>query len=289
MKFLKILLASFSVMIIFGIVITSCQKLDRPVLGELILDPPPPALTFFNEKSYFPFDGTARDTGEYRLTTNTKNVSFVQGVTEGQAAQIGVGGYVSVSNVNAGLKSPGSLSLAFWMNGAAGPVQGGAQGMFAISNSTQFWGNLEIFLENYIDPADPNAVFMKIHMFNANVTGGGEEWIQDDNVKLKNVLGKWTHIALTYDAATSKLTLYKDGVATGVNNMVLGGGSYGDLKFDNVTGMVLGSFAFQTNPSFTTHGPEPWAKSFNGSLDQFRIYNKALSAAEVNNLFTNKL
>lgn len=287
MRFYKILLGCISSVIIFGMIITSCQKLDRPELKELILDPPPPPLTILNSKSYWHFDGNARDTGEYRLETTTKNVSFVSGVTEGQAAQIGADGYLSISSVNDGLKAPGSFTVAFWMNGAAGPVQGGAQGLFAISNSTQFWGNFEIFLENYNDPADANAVFMKMHLLNANVTGGGEEWIQDDNVKIKNVLGKWTHIAITYNAASSTFSVYKDG--TLATSKVLGGGSYGDLKFDNVTGMVLGSFAFQTTPSFTNHGPEPWAKSFNGALDQFRIFTVALSAAEVNNLFTNKL
>ena len=30
-----------------------------------------------------------------------------------------------------------------------GPVQGGAQGLFAISNKTEFWGNLELFMENH--------------------------------------------------------------------------------------------------------------------------------------------
>jgi len=32
-----------------------------------------------------------------------------------------------------------------------------------------------------------------------------------------------------------------------------------------------------------------WGKPFNGSLDQFRLYNKALTTAEVQSLFQNKL
>ncbi len=289
MKFNKRLVLAIGFIMAFGLILTSCQKLDRPVLKELILDPPPPTLTLMGSKSYWHFNGNARDTGEYRMATTTQAVSFVPGVTEGDAAQIGTGGYIASTPVAAGLKTPGSLTVAFWMKGAAGPVQGGAQGLFAISSSTQFWGNVEIFLENYSDPADANAVFMKIHLLNANVTGGGEEWLQNDDVKLKNVLGKWTHIALVYDAATSKVTLYKDGVATGINNKVLGGGNYGNLKFDNATGVVLGSFAFQTTPSFASHGNETWAKSFNGALDQFRIFTTPLSPAEINNLFTKKL
>jgi Concanavalin A-like lectin/glucanases superfamily len=295
MKSIKIIQLLLIIASGFSLVLVSCQKLYRPPLGEIIQDPLPPPLSILDSKSYWPFDGNARDTGEYKLETAVKNISYVPGVaavptvTGGEAAQIGANGYASVSSVADGLKTPGSISIAFWMKGATGPIQGGAQGLFAMSNSTQFWGNLEIFLENYTDAADPNAVWMKIHLLNANVAGGGEQWLADDNVKIKNVLGKWTHIALTYNASTSMITLYKDGAPTLINNKVLGGGTYGNLKFDNLTGIVLGSFAFQTTPSFTNHGPETWAKSFNGALDQFRIFTKALTAAEVLNLFNNKL
>lgn len=277
-KFLAIIFA-------VGSVFNGCQKLSRPALGDYPKDPPPPPYSIL--KSYFTFDNTDRDTGQYRLPVTSKNITYVTGIS-GQAAQIGDGGYILSTKLNDSLKTIGSFTLAFWMKGAAGPVQNGAQGVFAISNSGQFWGNLEIFLENYNDATDPNAAFMKIHMFNANVTGGGEEWLQDDNSKLKNVLDKWTHIALTYDAATSKVTLYKDGSPTGVNGKVLGGGNYGNIRWAGVTGMVLGSYAFQTDPSLTNHGPESWAKSFNGALDNLRFYNVPLSAADVMALYTNK-
>jgi hypothetical protein len=260
--------------------------MDRPKLpADYPQDPPPPPYSIL--KDYWTFDGNLRDTGQYRAVTSGKNITFVPGVS-GQAAQIGDGGYIVVPTIDDSLSKPGSLSIAFWMKGATGPVQGGAQGIFAIANSKQFWGNVEIFLENYSDATDPNAVFMKIHLFNANVSGGGEVWLQGNEVKLKNVLGKWTHIALTYDAATSKISLYKDGDVTAVNGMVLGGGNYGSLKFDNFGGIAIGTYAFQTTPSLTNHGPESWAKSFNGALDNFRIYNKAISASDVKDLYNNK-
>jgi hypothetical protein len=293
MKLNKIIAFIISPVLVAIVFMSSCQKLDRPPLGEIIEDPLPPPLEILDSKSYWPFDGSARDTGEYKLQVSAVNVSYVPGVTSvpgvtaGEAAQIEPGGYIVSTSLPDGLKTPGSLTIAFWMKAADGPVQGGAQGLFAISNSTQFWGNLEIFLENYNDASDANAAWMKIHFLNGNISGGGEEWVADDNVKIKDVLGKWTHIALTYDAATSTFTLYKDGAVA--NSRVLGGGSYGDLKFDNVMGLVLGSFAFQTDPSLTNHGPESWAKSFNGALDQFRIFTRALTPSEVSNLYANKL
>lgn len=276
-----------------GLFIGSCQKMERPELKELILDPDPPAYT--DLKSFWAFENNLDDQGENDLTAESSNTSFVTGIT-GQALQIGADGYMLLKAVDDSvvydngyigrpadtLSALGSFTLSFWMNGV-GPVIDGAQGVFSISNSAEFWGNLDIFLENYDGGSEG---FFKIHMFNAGVSSGnGEEWSE---VKVPNSLNKWTHIALVYDAATSKLSLYSDGEATGLADKVLGGGNYGKIKFANFNGMVLGTHQFQTTPSLTNHGPEGWAKSFNGALDQFRIYNRALSSAEVENLFTTK-
>jgi hypothetical protein len=261
----------------------SCQKMDRPELGELILDPPPPPLTLMDSKSYWPFDVNTRDTGEWKLQTTASNVALVDGVTAGKAAQIGPGGYLVVRNIPDALKAPGSFTLSFWMNGV-GPVQGGAQGLFAISNSKEFWGNFEMFLENLNNGAE---AFIKIHMYNKNAPNGkGEEWVE---VKIPNALNKWTHIAVTYNAANSEITIFADGQPTSVNKRVLAGGNYKGFAWDDVTGLVIGSFAFQVTPTLASHGAESWAKSFNGALDQVRIFTKALTPAEVTNLFTNKL
>jgi hypothetical protein len=268
-----------SVALVFGLAVAGCQKMERPALN-LVLDPPPPPYSIL--KSLWSFENNARDTGQYRLKTTSKNVTYVAGIN-GQAAQIGTDGYVLVSALNDSLKTMGSFTIAFWMKGV-GPVQGGAQGLFAIGNKKEFWGNIEMFLENH---NNGNEAFLKVHMFNAGVaTGNGEEW---NEVKIPNALGKWTHIAVTYNSANSQFSIYADGAPTSINAKVLRGGAYGPIKFNDANGMVLGNYQFETDPSLTdNHGKEDWAKNFNGALDQFRIYNVALSAADVNNLFTSK-
>lgn len=265
---------------LFFVSLTGCQKMERPELKELILDPPPPPYSIL--KNYWSFDdGNLRDTGQYRAVTTGKNITFVSGIS-GQAAKIGTDGYIVITTLKDSIKTPGSFTLAFWMNGV-GPVQGGAQGLFAISHRTEFWGNLELFLENLNNGSE---AFLKIHMFNSGAPDGkGEQW---NDVKIANGLNKWTHIAVTYDAASSKFSIYADGQPTSVNQKVLDGGNYGPIKFKEVGGMVIGSFAFQTDPSLTNHGPESWAKSFNGAMDQVRFYNVALSASAVNELYVNK-
>ena len=273
------------VVLAIGLSIVGCQKLDRPELGDYPTDPDPPP--YSDLKSEITFDDNANDAGENKLEpTELKAVTFVDGVS-GKAAHFGDGGYVlykgddEITYPNEFKAYPGdtlanlgSFTLAFWMNGV-GPVVGGAQGLFSISNSAEFWGNLDLFLEN--NNAGSEA-FLKIHMFNAGVaSGNGEEWSE---IKIPGALDKWTHIAIVYDAATSKLNVYSDGVAV-IADKVLGGGSYGRVKFNNFNGMVVGTYQFQTDPSLTNHGPESWAKSFNGSIDQLRIYTRALSQSEV--------
>lgn len=296
MKLIKYVAAGLSTTFMVSLFFTSCQKLDRPELGEIIMDPTPPPYNTL--KSFWSFENNLTDGGENKLSSTPKNVTYVPGVT-GQAAKIGVDGYILLKTIGDTVRYPnefvalpadtirnlGSFSLAFWMN-ATGPFTDGAQGVFAISHKTQFWGNLEVFLENYNNASDQTEAFIKVHMYNAGVaSGNGEEWTE---VKIPGIFNKWSHIAITYDAATSKLTIYGNGVPSAINGKVLGGGNYGKIKFNDFNGMVLGSFAFQTTPSLTNHGPEGWAKSLNGSLDQFRIYTKALTQAEITDLYTTK-
>jgi hypothetical protein len=48
---------------------------------------------------------------------------------------------------------------------------------------------------------------------------------------------------------------------------------------------VLGCVQFQTNPSLTSAtGSQDWASYLTGSMDELRIYNAALTPAEVNAL-----
>lgn len=289
MKFVNHNIKNALIILVTGIVINGCQKMDRPELGDFPVDPDPPP---YNElKSHFTFEDSPADAGENQLeATEEHNVTYVEGV-DGKAAQFGDQGYILYKAIGDTVVHPnefkgipadtltklGSFTLAFWMNGV-GPVVGGAQGLFSISNSAEFWGNLDLFLENHDNGSE---AFLKVHMFNyAAPDGKGEEW---NEVKIPGALNKWTHIAVTYNALTSMFNLYADGTAV-IADKQLGGGSYGGVRFDNFNGMVIGNYQFQTAPSLTNHGPESWAKALNGALDQFRIYNRALSAAEVQGL-----
>ncbi len=277
---IKIIKLSLLVFIGVSMATISCQKMDRPEIGKLILDTIPEAPPYNPVKTLFSFEGNSGDSGEAKSATIDSNVTYGTGVN-GKAVIIGSKGYIVEKVVSDSLKNLGSFTLAFWMN-TTGPVKDGARGIFAISNKTQFWGNLELFLEN-LDAGD--TAFLKVHMFNASASDGvGEQW---NEIKLPGALNKWTHIALTYDSASSKLNLYMDGALTSLSK-VLSDGKYGGIRFNDVNGMVIGNYAFQPTPSLTNHGPEDWARSFSGSLDQLRLEKGAMTADEVNHLYTSK-
>lgn len=276
----------FMLISLAGMVAVSCQKMDRPKLPADFPQDPPPA-PYSPLKDYWAFDGNLDDQGQYQATGTGTGISYVDGIS-GQAVQIGDGGGIVIAQIDDSIATPGDITVAFWMKGAPGPVDGGAQGIFDLANSAALWGNLSIFLESYNDPDDPNAAFMKLHFWNDNVSENQEQWIAGSEVQLKNVLGKWTHVALTYTSASSAVSLYIDGEPTAVHDWVLNDGNYGTLKFNNFGGIALGTFGFMATPNISGDDPQGWAKSFDGALDNVRIYNVALSQSEVKQLFDNK-
>ena len=58
----------------------------------------------------------------------------------------------------------------------------------------------------------------------------------------------------------------------------------GPIAFENSGPMVFGTVQFQTSPSLTTHGPEDWASHLTGTIDEVRVYNKALNEGDINAL-----
>jgi hypothetical protein len=92
----------------------------------------------------------------------------------------------------------------------------------------------------------------------------------------------WHHLAFVYDAGTSGVTFYKDGVA---NPNVPKWASHGNINIDNSTITELRIGAGPLN-KFDT---DDWqSSSWKGSLDQFRMYSAALSAADIAALYNGK-
>ena len=79
--------------------------------------------------------------------------------------------------------------------------------------------------------------------------------------------GTWHHSAVTYDGGT--IRSYLNGVLTGTSSLG------GPISVDRIT---LGSQSLTANGGIL---------DYNGLIDEFQIYNEALSGSEIQNLFNN--
>lgn len=267
------------------------------------------------------FENSVNDT-KGGLTGVGKNATYATGI-KGQAFQGSNAQerYIVCNNATA-VGALSSFSFSFWMKSGqtvpdgGSPGQGkGVQGIFSLVNPAGFWGGLNLFLENP-DGNNPNTLRLKMDIENhrAGVAWGG----QGPMFYIDGAIDTWINVVLTYDAASSKYTVYKNGekgtrsiygTPYGPFNDLTGscilygdnpggpGGSngnpssaplYGALVFNtpNLSQLVIGSNQFSTTPSLTTtHGDEGWATDYAGLLDEFRIYKSALSSSEVNALY----
>jgi hypothetical protein len=86
-----------------------------------------------------------------------------------------------------------------------------ATGVLAFSNTQNFWGNITVFLEHETSTSD--SMPLKMHF---NAANNGDNWQAagyTDNKRLPKMYdGQWHNVAITYHAADSVYTLYRDGV-----------------------------------------------------------------------------
>ncbi len=216
----------------------------------------------------------------------------------------------AVANASEAITKLNNFTMSFWMNStntvdpAVPGIGKGAQGIFSIVRPTEFWGSISLFLENP-DASLPNRIRLKLGMVNGRA---GVIW-RDQNVlvNIDDSLNKWIHIAISYNATTSKVTVYQNGqLAENITGFpyapstgVVGSATlfadnpggidnpnnapkYGNFEMTGTNGkIVFGTHQFETMPSQNNGGQQDWATSFVGLLDEFRIYNVALSDNEV--------
>jgi Concanavalin A-like lectin/glucanases superfamily len=266
--------------------------------------------------AYFPFNNNAITETKENFTFTNSGMTFVTGV-KGQALQGAAGKfatYVSAAPI-ASLQGIQSFTVAFWIKSGVvdttiGPTYTpghGAQGIFYLVDTAQQWGNLEVDLEPY--KANPDTLQIKCG-FRQNASGTvWNGW--GPVLKLPAAVGVWTHVVFTYNGASGTLTGYENGVQGGSNSL---GGPYGPwngqeicyandpgsptnsnhapvlgpLQFENLISMEFGTWSWDTSPQLFTHAAprgNNWEDDFAGALDEFRIYNVALNATDVNSLW----
>ncbi|GAA4332492.1 LamG domain-containing protein [Flaviaesturariibacter amylovorans] len=276
MKRITISKGSFALVAALGLAFGSCQKMERPALGDYPRDTNPPGGPL---KFYAAMDGSSVDS--IRATYgDDKNVTYSTGI-KGQAYKGSATSYIVYPSANDFTQS-GSFSVSFWMKKT--PHAANAEFVFALPTTNNIWHKSEMFM--LIEDQNQTTTSLTATKFMIK-----DQWFEFVGAnRIPNLTnGQWHHLVLVYDQTTSKLTYYVDGAAlTGLSanqtDVRSGGQPRGAIGWSNASKFVIGG------PSH--HGlnatPDGWMANYSGELDQFRLYGKALTAAEVTELFANK-
>jgi len=256
-------------LMVCGVLFSSCYKKFDPTTYQ-------PAFTVNGYTSvaeigagslvgYWSFDGNYVDS--ISNTTGTNVGTTFTGGFKGQALQGALNGYVLTAPSN-GIKNLQSFTITEWVN--TPPPSTGIIDFFTLSNTTKFWGNIEMFFENGSDNSNGK---IRVHV---NKDGNDKTYAIDG---VPNLFNTWVNIAVSYDAPSSTFTLYING--NRVNSGTVSGLS-GPLSFADVGNIVFGTTQFQTSPSQTSGTTsQPWASFMTGKIDEVRVYNKALNASDL--------
>jgi hypothetical protein len=277
--------ASYALMLLLaGAGFAGCQIMDRPALGDYPQDANPPGgpLNF-----YAAFDGTSSDpkmnaVDSIRVNFPSENtLASTEGVS-GKALQGASQKFVKYAKPNDWAAKAKSFTISFWYK-KDGQTQNntgtnGPEYIMSLPSSNKHWSEATMFV---MLEGNNTAGAVKVMVADKDVKDNWFTW-ENANAIPGLLDNAWHHMALVYDAATSGMTLYVDGVA---NPNVPTWAGHGDINIDDskITELRIG------NGPGTKYNTDDWlSSSWKGSLDQYRMYSTALSAAEINTLFTGK-
>jgi hypothetical protein len=197
----------------------------------------------FNEGS----GTTVADASGNGLTGTLQGATWTAAGKYGNALSFdGSSSYVDLGNP-AQLQITGSLTLSAWVKAAANPADDGQ--IIAKSDSGFGWQ-----LKTSPDTGP--------HTFGYRLSGGGDVLAKRYSTTVRS-LNVWYHVAGVYDAAASALDIYVNGV----------------LDDGTLRGTIP---PFQSNSAVNVNiGRRSGGFYFNGIIDNVRIYNRALSAPEI--------
>lgn len=278
-KFRILGMTLFGALLLGGLVLSSCKKDDDDNGGKI----DPNTIATANLVAHFPFDGNATERIASLAPTMQPNVTYVAG-RRGQAYQGANAAHLLYTLPAASkLKSLTSFSVAMWLKSPL--VTGDPEPIiFQIGKSTDlFWGNLTLALNRLEPTAD--SLQIKSFFYKDGVEWNGQHIGYSKNVFTTDI---WMHLVIQYDAVTSKYMIYKDGVKVttneGVENRWAGpvpavGAQppLGPLAFVNADVINIGAWRPKSEGTAT----DAWMGWFKGNLDELRVYDKALTAAEV--------
>jgi hypothetical protein len=241
----------------------------------------PSTIATSNLVAYFPFDGNATESIASLTPSVQTGVTYVTG-RRGQAYQgAELAHLLYTLPATSKLKSLTSFSIGMWFKSPL--VTGDPEPtIFEIGKSDDlFWGNLKLAL-NRLDAAADSLQLKAFFLKNGATWSGQHVSFSNSNF----IINKWMHLVFEYDETTSKYMIYLNGVKVVTNDGVENryseeGVALGALAFANADVINIGAWRPKTEGTAT----DAWMGWFMGNIDELRVYDKALSATEIKDLY----
>ncbi len=212
-------------------------------------------------------------------------VSYAPGI-KGQAYQGSSSSFIAYNNVASPLIVIKSITVSMWIK--TNPHTGGAQSLFMLPKTTDFWGNIFTLVEG-TGPA--STMLLKNHIqkdVTPSIPWSGQFIEHNGANLLPNMFGSWKHMVWMYNGTSSTYSMFIDGKKLDLpaplakryaSDPLTGGVGYGELANSNVSKFIIGGF--QQRLGAPWGAPDGWMLNYTGLMDEFRIYNTVLSDNEV--------
>lgn len=262
---------------------TSCKKSKTdvvlPTIGGYANSD---AIAATNLVAYWNFDGTQNEIKSSTAATSSSRVSYTPGI-KGQAVKLD-SGYLFYNSIPA-LNSLSTFSVSAWVqvsNNFDTLGHAFTSMIFQTSKPGSTFGNINLGLETSWKPATNDTLV--VHGWYSD--GGGLQDNRNDPFGnpavgvVKDTSAHWINVIMTVDKSTPvNFLIYANGKSIGAYN-TRGSNVYTPLTPSSV---IIGGWL--NNVPGQTHTSDTWPHAFVGSIDQVRVYNKALSADEISALY----
>lgn len=235
--------------------------------------------------SKFSFDGNIADSKNSITGGLGTNVAYETGI-KGEAYKGSASSFIAYNTVGNSIVNLKSISVSMWIKTV--PHTGGAQSLFMLPKKTDFWGNIFTLIEG-TGPA--TTMLLKNHIqkdVTPSIPWSGQFIEHGGTNVLSNMFGAWKHMVWTYNGSSSTYSIYIDGQKLDIpasiakryaSDPLTGGTGYGELANSEVSKFIIGGY--QQHLGAPWGAPDGWMLNYTGSMDEFRIYDTALTDNEV--------
>ena len=278
------------------IVSTSCNKNKDTTLPPIGGYNTSNDVAAANSVEHWTFEGTANATLSGTAPTTSVGATYTTGV-KGQALTL-TNGYILYPVISkfSSASAISSVSVSAWIkieNNGTNPTSILALTQAAATQTDWNTGPVNFYVETG-RPVTSNDTLVLHSSFSTYIGGvrlGGDNindyGVRGTDFQTLKTGGTWVHYVMRYDATTSNIDLFANGVRVSNNNFrhrTNGTADMGPIITTPPIQAVIGSFP-NASSGFAKSPTQSWHKFMTGSVDELRVYSKSLTDDEITALY----